>query len=117
MDKFLMTTPLEAEYFTAVRLAVGGICALAGFDVDETEDFKVGVTESLLILRRNGYTTATVALCLGEGLSCRITGETLGGEKQDGMEDEISRALLSALVNEVEFVANEERVTEIVFKG
>jgi hypothetical protein len=117
MDKFSMTTPLTGEYFTTVRLAVGGICALAGFDVDSAEDFKVCVTESLLILKRNGFATASVTLTVGEELACEITGEELGGEKMDTPEDEISRALLSALLGSVEFINEADKVVKIQFKG
>ena len=55
MDKFLVTLPLTGEYLTTVRLTTGGLCALAGFDVDEAEDYKVCVTESLLILKHGFY--------------------------------------------------------------
>ena len=50
MNIFSITLPLTGEYLTTVRLTTGGICALADFDVDSTEDFKVCVTECLLIL-------------------------------------------------------------------
>lgn len=117
MDKFSMTTPLTGEYFTTVRLAVGGICALAGFDVDSAEDFKVCVTESLLILKRNGFSSATIALQMGESLLCCVAGEELGGEKEDSPEDEISRALLSALLGTVEFITDSDRVIKVKFEG
>lgn len=117
MEKFSMTTPLTGEYFTTVRLAVGGLCALAGFDVDTAEDFKVCVTESLLILKRNGFLSASISFEVGETLSCAIAGETLGNKKEDTLEDEISRALLSALLGKVEFVKDSERVTNIQFEG
>lgn len=117
MEKFSMNTPLTGEYFTTVRLAVGGLCALAGFDVDTAEDFKVCVTESLLILKRNGFLSASISFTMGETLACSIAGETLGGEKEDALEDEISRALLSALLGTVEFVKDNERVTKIQFEG
>jgi hypothetical protein len=117
MEKFSMTTPLTGEYFTTVRLAVGGLCALAGFDVDTAEDFKVCVTESLLILKRNGFISASMTFEMQESLICRIAGEELGGEKEESPEDEISRALLSALLGKVEFVKDSDRVTGIEFEG
>ena len=117
MNTFSMTTPLTGEYFTTVRLAVGGLCALAGFDVDSAEDFKVCVTESLLILKRNGFATATVTLTVGEELTCEIAGGELGGEKTDTPEDEISRALLSALLGSVEFITDADKVVKIQFEG
>ncbi len=117
MEKFSITTPLSGEYFTTVRLTCGGLCALAGFDVDLGEDFKVCVTEGLLILKRNGYASARVEFTLGEALFCRLVGEELIGDKEESMEEEISRALLSALLGQVEFVKDGERVTEIQFEG
>ncbi len=117
MGNFQLKTPLTGEYFTTVRLAVGGLCTLAGFDVDSAEDFKVCVTESLLILKRNGFSSASLAFTVGEALSCRIVGEEGDGEVETSMEDEISRALLSALLGEVEFIKDEQRVKEIRFEG
>lgn len=55
MENFCVSLPLSSEYLTTVRLTTGGLCALCGFDVDSAEDFKVCVTESLLILKRNGF--------------------------------------------------------------
>ena len=117
MNTFSMTTPLTGEYFTTVRLAVGGLCSLAGFDMDSTEDFKVCVTECLLILKRNGFESAKVTLTLGEELACDIVGEGAFGEKVDTPENEISLALLSALLGSVDFVNDDDRVVKIQFKG
>jgi hypothetical protein len=94
---------LESEYFTTVRLTTGGLCALADFDVDSTEDFKVCVTESLLILKRNGFLNAELSFSVGEMLVCEIVGKNQSGEVQDGFEDEISYALLNALLGKVDF--------------
>jgi hypothetical protein len=38
MGKFSVTLPLTGEYLTTVRLTTGGLCALADFDVDASED-------------------------------------------------------------------------------
>ena len=119
MDKFTVSLPLTGEYLTTVRLTTGGLCSLAGFDVDSAEDFKVCVTESLLILKRNGFSSATITFTVGEVLACEVQGDCLDGEKEDSMEDEISRALLSALLGEVQFVKNQTSsiVEKIVFEG
>lgn len=118
MDKFLVTLPLTGEYLTTVRLTTGGICALADFDVESTEDFKVCVTESLLVLKRNGFSTATIEFTLSDMLGCCVRGEGVCGEKTESMEEEISRALLSALLGKIEFVTNEDdRVEKIAFEG
>ena len=117
MEKFCVTLPLTGEYLTTVRLTTGGLCSLVGFDVDATEDFKVCVTECLLILNRNGFAAATISLTLGRELACEITGEQLKGDIIDTPENDISLALLSALLGSVEFVNEGNRVVKINFKG
>ncbi len=117
MEKFSVKTPLMGEYSTTVRLTTGGLCALAGFDVDTAEDFKVCVSESLLILKRNGFSSAEIEFTVGETLACRIVGAEGVGEREEGLEEEISRALLSALLGEVNFQKDGERVVEIRFEG
>ena len=118
MEKFCVTLPLTGEYLTTVRLTTGGLCSLVGFDVDFSEDFKVCVTESLLILKRNGYVSATIDFSIGEALGCHVVGKQQGGEKEDAIEDEISRALLSALLGDVQFETNEMGgVSGIRFEG
>ncbi len=117
MEKFSIQTPLTGEYFTTVRLTVGGLCTLAGFDLDTAEDFKVCVTESLLILKRKGFLAAEITFTVGEALDCRIVGKEEKGKVEDGLEDEISRALLSALLGEVDFRKVGDKVVEIGFQG
>ena len=119
MEKFSVTLPLTGEYLTTVRLTTGGLCALVGFDVDSAEDYKVCVTESLLILKRNGYTTANIEFTVDEALGCKIVGVGEGGEREpaDGVEALLSISLLSALVEGVEFIKEQDRVTGIVFAG
>lgn len=116
MEKFRISTPLTGEYLTTVRLTVGGLCALSEFDVDSAEDCKVCVTESLLILKRNGFVSAKLCFTRGETLGVEIEGEMLGEKTQGEEDDGISYALLNALLGEVEFVkAADGRVTKIVF--
>ena len=118
MEKFSVTLPLTGEYLTTVRLTTGGLCSLVGFDVDFAEDFKVCVTESLLLLKRGGFTTATIDFTVGEVLGCQVTGVEKNGEKQNSAEDEISRALLTALLGDVEWDTDENgEVRGIHFEG
>lgn len=117
MEKFSVTLPLTGEYLTTIRLTTGGLCSLVDFNVDETEDFKVCVTESLLILKRNGFSEAVIDFSVGEALGCAVRGKELSGEKADAFEDEISYALLSALLGKVEFIKDGDRVVKIEFEG
>lgn len=115
MEKFTVKLPLTGEYLTTVRLTTGGLCALVGFDVDGAEDFKVGVTESLLILKRNGFTTAEIEYSVSDSLACKVTGVGACGEKEDSFEDEISCALLSALVKNTQIKKDADKVVGIEF--
>lgn len=119
MNKFTVSLPLTGEYLTTVRLTTGGLCSLVDFDVDSAEDYKVCVTESLLILKRNGFSTATITFTVGESLACEVQGDALDGAKEDSIEDEISRALLSALLGNVEFMKDKTGsiIEKIVFEG
>ena len=109
--------PLNGEYMTTVRLTVGGLCALAGFDVDGAEDYKVCVTESLLILQRNGFTHASLTFTVGETLACKLIGEGEGTPASTD-EDDISYALLSALMGKVDYTKDlAGKVLAIGFEG
>ena len=117
MGEFSIKMPLNGEYMTTVRLTVGGLCALAGFDVDSAEDYKVCVTESLLILQRNGFANATLTFQVGETLSCALVGDGMG-ERVFTQEDEISYALLSALLGKVDYTKDGAgKVLAIHFEG
>ena len=91
---------------------------MADFDVESTEDFKVCVTESLLILRRSGFTSARIGYTLGQPLLCEVVGEKREGERQEGVDDEISFALLAALLGEVDYEKDAQgRVVAVRFNG
>ena len=57
---FDLHCPISREVMTAVRLATGAVCSLAGLDLDRGEDCKVCVTESLLLLTHEGFSEANV---------------------------------------------------------
>ena len=85
--------------------------------MDTAEDYKVCVTESLLILKRNGFSTASIEFTVGDALGCAVSGVGEVGEMGDSLEDGISRALLLALLGTVDFVKESDRVVKIVFEG
>jgi hypothetical protein len=118
MEKFSVSLPLTSEYLTTVRLTTGGLCALVGFDMEATEDFKVCVTESLLLLKRNGFARAELVFTAAETLKCEAIGKDQTENKEETLEDDISRALLSALLGEVQFISDETgAVVAIAFEG
>jgi hypothetical protein len=118
MEKFSMRLPLSGDFFTTVRLTTGGLCSLVGFDVDGAEDYKVCVTECLLILKRNGFSHAEIDFTVGEMLSCEARGVGETGEKETGLDDEISYALLNALLGEIRVEKNADgTVIALAFEG
>lgn len=118
MEKFCVVMPIEGEYLTTVRLTVGGLCALAEMDVDLSEDYKVCITESLLLLKRQGYTGAEIAFQTQDGLTFSVRGVEKNGEAQESIEDEISKALLTALLDNVRFINDENgNLQTVVFEG
>ncbi len=112
---FNFSLPLDdASLMTTVRLTVGGLAAAAGLDVDAGEDFKVCVTESLLIFKRNGYALANARFTLDNGIAASLTAEHPSVSREDcALEDEISYALLGALVDEASFEKNGNAVTGV----
>lgn len=86
----------DSEYMTALRLAVGAVCALAEVDVDAAEDMKVCVTESCLILKSCGFESVCVSLCSSGGVKAAVEGK--GGTPAES-DNEFSLALVSALVS------------------
>ena len=46
MDSLKFTIPGKPEYMTMIRLATGSLAAMAGFDLEDTEDIKLAVQEA-----------------------------------------------------------------------
>lgn len=109
--------PLEGGQMTAVRLATGGVAASFGLGLDDSEDLKLCVTESLLLLLHAGKAYANVAFSEdGERLFICVTGE--GQTQAEGRvsEDDISEALLEALSEDAAVSRREERVEKVEFR-
>jgi serine/threonine-protein kinase RsbW len=114
-DRFYLELPLKKEYFTTIRLATGGICSQAGFDIDDIEDFKLCVSEACLLLMRNDYCKAFVEFKINGGLTAVISGGDC--KKINNMNDEIAEnfsfSLLNELVSEVEFIKQDNIIKQI----
>ena len=102
----------DSAYMTALRLVAGAVCSAHDIDVDLSEDFKVCVTESAIILKNCGFEWATVTF-LGDGVACTVEGE--GGTPASG-ENEFSLALISALVSDCKIEQHGEIIGKITLK-
>ncbi len=107
---------LRNELMTTVRLATGGVCSVAGLNLDDSEDCKVCVTEALLLMKHRGYTTASLTFVGGDGLTVIAEGRERDGEMSAPAEDEISAALLSALAESVVMDKREGELYKITFR-
>lgn len=103
----------DSEYMTALRLVSGAVCSAGDVDVDTLEDFKVCVTESALILKNGGFATVKAVFDTDGGVSAEISGE--GGNPFEG-ENELSLALISALVKECDINKNGGIIDRVTLK-
>ncbi len=110
-----LSFPLRSDLMTTVRLAAGGVCALKDIDFDTAEDCKVCITECLLMLKHRGYAFANVLFSDGDTLSVRVEGEGVG-EETEAPEDELSLALLGALLGDVETFERNGKLFAISFQ-
>ena len=116
MNVIKLDIPLSNEILTTVRLTTGGICSLAGLSFDDSEDCKVCVTESLLLLSHRGYRRARITYFREDGLTVAIEGDDRSGQEVKANEDEISAALVQALAQNVVMDKAGERIGKIGFK-
>ncbi len=100
----------DSIYNTAIRLVAGAVCMLNDENIDDIEDFKVCVTESLLVMKSCGYESAECAFSAEGGTSCEIKG--FGGSPVAGDSD-MSLALIGALVGSCNIEKNGD-VIEII---
>lgn len=103
----------DSAYITALRLVAGAVCSAHDIDVDTSEDFKVCVTESAIILKNCGFETATVTFRGGDGVSCTVEG---GGGSPQESQNEFSLALISALVGECAIAKRGEIIERVSLK-
>lgn len=103
----------DSEYMTALRLAVGAVCALADIDVDGVEDMKVCVTEGCLILKGCGFEEAEVSLSTEDGVCATVSG--MGGTPHPSDED-FSLALISALLSVCDIEREDGAIKRLKYK-
>ena len=112
-ELFLKFTLADSEYLPAVRLVTGAVCSVHEVDLDTLEDFKVCVTESIIILKNCGFEGVCVAFGGEKDVCCTVSGE--GGLPCAG-ENELSLALISALVKECALSRRGEIIERVTLK-
>lgn len=103
----------DDEYLTSLRLVAGSILSARGADLDDLDDFKVCVTESVLLFKNCGYEEVEVAFIAGDSVVCEVCG--VGGEPHAG-DNDLSLALIPALVESFDIVVKDEIVEKVTLK-
>lgn len=103
----------DSEYMTALRLAVGAVCAVADVEIDSAEDMKVCVTESCLILKGCGFEGVRVSLGTEGGVHAVVEG--VGGSPVES-DNEFSLALVSALVADCTLERENGAISKLTLK-
>ncbi|MDE5547558.1 MAG: hypothetical protein K2J30_00960 [Clostridia bacterium] len=116
MKEVRLTMPLSGELMTTVRLTTGGVCSVAGLSMDDGEDCKVCVTESLLLLMHRGYNAAQIVFTVENGLGVEIEGQNKTERESAPQEDEISAAILCALAENAVLEKKDGELSRITFR-
>ena len=49
-----LTVPADVRYFRSVRLAIGGLATMVGFDIEAIDDLRIGVDELCAMAAEGG---------------------------------------------------------------
>jgi len=118
-DKIKFIIPGKPEYMTMVRLAIGSVADVAGFNLDEIEDIKTAVGEACKMITCHGYEGWAEEYTLEcvveeESLQIFVTDTSLSHlvEKQGRMcadcpnEGDLGIFVIRTLMNQVELINN-----------
>jgi len=118
-DRITFTIPGKPEYLTMVRLAIGSIADMAGFNVEEIEDIKTAVGQACKNISCHGkerMATEYSLECVSENnlLEIYVTDTGLASETKElsmkcmdcPNEGDIGVFLMRTLMSDVELVDN-----------
>jgi serine/threonine-protein kinase RsbW len=107
-----LTVPADVRYFRSVRLAVGGLATMVGFDIEAIDDLRIGVDEVCAALAEAGngdHLTMEVLALPGELL--RVEGTVPhGAEQPDPDRFAFSRQILSVVADSFGYEVEDGRV-------
>ncbi len=107
-----LTVPADVRYFRSIRLAVGGLATMVGFDIEAIDDLRIGVDEVCAALAEagNGEDLRIEVLAVpGERL--RVDGTVPSGDDQpDEDRFAFSRQILSVVADSFGYETEEGQV-------
>lgn len=105
--------PSDVRFFRSVRLAVGGLAAMVGFDVEAIDDLRIGVDELCATAAEGGDgSPLRLSIVARPGELLRIEATTASGPTAiDGDRLHFSRQILSVISDDygIEAVGSEVR--------
>jgi serine/threonine-protein kinase RsbW len=107
-----LTVPADVRYFRSVRLAIGGLATMVGFDIEAIDDLRIGVDEVCAALAEAGNgDDLRIEVQAVPGRSLRIEGTVASGDEQPD-EDRFgfSRQILSVVADDFGYDAADGRV-------
>jgi len=120
-DKIKFIIPGKPEYMTMVRLAIGSVADVAGFNFEEIEDIKTAVGEACKMITCHGYegwAEEYTLECIAEENSLQVfvsdTSTNHLIQKQGRMcadcpnEGDLGIFVIKSLMNQVELINNPE---------
>lgn len=107
-----LTVPADVRYFRSVRLAIGGLATMVGFDIEAIDDLRIGVDEVCAALAEagNGEDLRIEVLAV-PGQLVRVEGTVASGDDQPD-EDRFgfSRQILSVVADAFGYEVEDGRV-------
>jgi hypothetical protein len=100
-----LTIPAKAEYLVLARLALSAVCRLTPLGADDVADLKLAISEAATTsLGEDPERQLRFDFELGEEkLVLELGGQVAGGARAPEDEQELSRAIVEATVDECEF--------------
>lgn len=107
-----ITLPGNVQYFRSVRLSVGGLAALVGFDLAAIDDLRIGVDELCAALAEVGDGgELRLVIDVEVGGSLRIEGRTArAADWVDNDRLTFSRQILEVVADDFSFDFGDEEV-------
>lgn len=108
MDTLKYQIPNDAKYFSTVRLMLSGILNILNRDIEEIEDLKMAVTETLNICHKLGEDDhIDLVFEIEEAKNIKIYVSEINEEKLDASEDlSLAKTIIDCLVDESHFDEN-----------
>jgi hypothetical protein len=103
-----LTVPADVRFFRSVRLAVGGLATMVGFDIEAIDDLRIGVDEVCAALAEAGTGAALrIEVLAVPGEVLRVEGTVPNGEEQpDEDRFAFSRQILSVVADSFGYEAD-----------